>query len=177
MWLHFEPLALKPRWRFGGTRGQASVEAALLIPIVLAGMLIAAQPAISLYDRMVMEAAAAEGCRVLETLPEADSEEAQAYVRRRLEAIPSVAAFHEGAWSIEVAGAGQQSAHASVRISHVYRPLPLIGSAMGLVGLADGDGRVRQEVFRQVNVHDDWALHSSLGLQFDAWVGRWDDKA
>ena len=176
MWRHSEAQR-RLRRRPKGSGGQASVEAALLIPIVLVGMLIAVQPAISLYDRMVMESAASEGCRVLETLPEGDSEKARAYVRRRLEAIPDIPAFHEGAWNIEVAGAGQQSACVSVRISHVYRPLPLIGSAMGLVGLADGDGRARQEAFRQANVHDDWALHSSLGLQFEAWVQRWDDKA
>lgn len=171
-------------WRFkkrglgcAGESGQATVEAAMLIPIVLVGMLIAVQPAIVLYDRIVMEAAAAEGCRVLETLPESDASEAREYVLRRLDAVPKVPAFHVGAWSVEVTGAGQQSQRASVRISHAYEPLPLMGAGMRVVGLARGDGLARQEVFREELVHDEWALHSEFGLQFGEWVQRWEDKA
>ena len=83
---------------FRGTRGQATVEAALLIPALLLGLVIAAQPGIVLFDRVVMEAAAAEGCRALETASAADEGEVVEYVQRRLGAVPAVSAFHEGLW-------------------------------------------------------------------------------
>ena len=149
----------------------------MLIPIVLVGMLIAVQPAIVLYDRIVMEAAAAEGCRVLETLPESDMATVRDYVLRRLDAVPAIPAFHVGSWSVEVTGAGQQSQRVSVRISHAYEPLPLMGAGMQLVGLAQGDGLARQEVFRETRPHDEWALGSEFGLNFGDWVQRWEDKA
>ncbi len=169
-------------WRFNrcdssSCSGQASVEAAMLIPLLLVGMLIALQPAIVLYDRLVMEAAASEGCRVIETLPSADAELARGYIERRLAAIPAVSVFHCGYWDIEMTGAGQQSERVSVRISHALKPLPLIGAGMGAVGLAGSDGMLHQEVFREVRQHDDWALRSEFGLDFQAWVQRWDEKA
>ena len=78
---------------FRGTRGQATVEAALLIPALLLGLVIAVQPGIVLFDRVVMESAAAEGCRVLETASAADEGEVVEYVQRRLGAVPAVPLF------------------------------------------------------------------------------------
>ena len=49
---------------FRGTRGQATVEAALLIPALLLGLVIAAQPGIVLFDRVVMEARLLNTCSV-----------------------------------------------------------------------------------------------------------------
>ena len=136
---------------FRGTRGQATVEAALLIPALLLGLVIAAQPGIVLFDRVVMEAAAAEGCRALETASAADEGEVVEYVQRRLGAVPAVSAFHEGLWDVEVQGAGQSGQCVSVRISHGYRPLPLVGQGMGLLGLVGGNGLVRQEAFCEMS--------------------------
>ncbi len=100
---------------------------------------IAAQPGIVLFDRVVMEAAAAEGCRALETASAADEGEVVEYVQRRLGAVPAVSAFHEGLWDIEVQGAGQSGQCVSVRISHGTGPCRSWGG-MGLSGL---DGRQR----------------------------------
>ena len=153
--------------RLRGACGQATVEAALLIPVLLFGLVIAVQPGIVLFDRMVMEAAASEGCRVLETASAADEDEVVEYVQRRLGAVPAVSAFHEGPWDVEVQGAGQDGECVSVRISHEYKPLPLVG----------GNGLVRQEVFREMDVHDDWALESEFGLSYESWIDRWEEKA
>ena len=46
-------------WRTEG--GQATVEAAVLIPVLFTVLLLLIQPGIILYDRMVMNYAAAEG--------------------------------------------------------------------------------------------------------------------
>lgn len=162
---------------FRGTRGQATVEAALLIPALLLGLVIAVQPGIVLFDRVVMEMAAAEGCRALETASAADEGEVVEYVQRRLGAVPAVSAFHEGLWDIEVQGAGQSGQCVSVRISHGYRPLPLVGQGMGLLGLVGGNGLVRQEVFREMSIHDEWALESEFGLSYESWIDRWEEKA
>ena len=65
----------------------------------------------------------------------------------------------------------------SVRISHGYRPLPLVGQGMGLLGLVGGNGLVRQEVFREMSIHDEWALESEFGLSYESWIDRWEEKA
>lgn len=119
---------------FRGTRGQATIEAALLIPALLLGLVIAAQPGIVLFDRVVMEAAAAEGCRALETASAADEGEVVEYVQRRLGAVPAVSAFHEGLWDIEVQGAGQSGQCVSVRISPWVQALAARGARDGPFG-------------------------------------------
>ena len=43
-----------------GERGQATVEAAFLIPVLFTVLLLSVQPGMVLYDRMVMRAAASD---------------------------------------------------------------------------------------------------------------------
>lgn len=50
-----------------GTKGQATIEAAALIPVLFILLLLLLQPSILLFDRIVMKNAAAEGCRLLAT--------------------------------------------------------------------------------------------------------------
>lgn len=52
-----------------------------------------------------------------------------------------------------------------------------MGQGMGLLGLAGGNGLVRQEVFREMNIHDEWALESEFGLSYESWIDRWEEKA
>ncbi len=156
--------------------GQATVEAAFLMPMILLAILLLVQPAIVLYDRAVMEAAASEACRILETLSSEDEEAARAAIERRLSAIPDVDIFHSGAWTIEISG-GEGSAQASVRIEHSLRPLPLIGAGMGFMGLADASGLFVQEVSRTTEVLDEWVVESRFGADVEAWIDRWEEKA
>lgn len=46
-------------------RGQGTVEAAFVLPVLLGLVLFLLQPGIVLYDRVVMKSAAAEACRLL----------------------------------------------------------------------------------------------------------------
>lgn len=71
-------------------KGQATVEAALLIPALLISLLLLIQPGILLYTRMVMEGAAAEGCRVLATASSLEENTAtvEDFVKRRLASVP-----------------------------------------------------------------------------------------
>lgn len=111
--------------------GQATVESAFLIPVVLLGMVLALQPGILLWNRLVMEGAAAQGCRVVETLEAGKAESARQYVERRLEAVPALDIFHAREWKIDIAG-DASSERVSVRISHAVRPVPLVGAGFGV---------------------------------------------
>lgn len=64
--------------------GQATVEAAFLLPVLFVWLLLLMQPGILLYDRLVMQAAASEGCRLLATKTAAAgdmAESCEAFVR------------------------------------------------------------------------------------------------
>ena len=159
-----------------GRSGQATVEAALLVPLVLACLLLLVQPAIVLYDRAVMEAAASQGCRLLETRATQSEEEVEAFVRRRLAAIPDTEIFHAGTWDIEVEGA-EGSAEVRVRVGHVFDPLPLAGVGMAMAGMTDGSGFYRQEAQCRSKVRDEWLMESENGADPEAWMKRWEEKA
>ena len=97
-----------------GERGQATVEAAYLIPVLFLCLLLLLQPGIILYDLVVMRAAAAEGCRVLATKTDAtgvSDQACKAYVKRRLAAIPPQDQFHihEGGCSWEIVTEGDET--------------------------------------------------------------------
>lgn len=158
-----------------GRLGQTTVEAAFLVPLLLVGLLLLVQPVIVLYDRAVMEAAASSGCRVLETRSSQTDEEVRAFIERRLDAIPHTEIFHAGQWDIRFDGT-QESEQVSVSISHVLKPLPLAGIALGIVDLAEEGGMHRQEVSCSASVRDVWLLHSEKGCDPEAWMERWNDK-
>ena len=152
--------------------GQATLEAALLLPVMLLGMLMALQPAIILFDRAVMEAAAAEGCRLLETLAAGSEENARAFVERRLAGVPDAEAFHVGEWTVYLEG-NEGSERVLVRIRHALKPVPLVGVGMRLVGFADGGGLYWQEVEVAKEAKDTWLMESKHGPQPADWIERW----
>lgn len=132
-----------PGWQ--DEQGQATVEAALLLPVLMVLMALLVQPACLLYTRCVMQSAAAEGCRLVATSTRAAGAAPQAqcaYVLRRLAAVPDAPIFHEGGeagWEIELSGS--TSAHAaSARITTTARPLPFVGVLAGMMGQGDGSG-------------------------------------
>ena len=75
-------------------RGQASVEAAALIPAVSLLVLLLLQPLCCAYSEMVMREAAAETARA--AAGTADEERLDEFCRRRLAAIPGIAIFSDG---------------------------------------------------------------------------------
>lgn len=154
--------------------GQATVESAFLIPVVLLGMVLALQPGILLWNRLVMEAAAAQGCRVVETLEAGKAESARQYVERRLEAVPALDIFHAREWKIDIAG-DASSERVSVRISHAVRPVPLVGAALGFGGFLEG-GLITQEAACEKRVRDEWVMQSEFGPDMGSWQSRWEDS-
>ena len=61
-----------------GERGQATVEAAFLIPVLFTVLLLSVQPGMVLYDRMVMRAAASDACRLAAAKTDAVGDSSQA---------------------------------------------------------------------------------------------------
>ena len=81
--------------------------------------------------------------------------------------MPAVSAFHEGPWDVEVQGAGQDGVCASVRIPMNTNLCRSWGPGLGF--RSRGRQRlVRQEVFREMDVHDDWTLESEFGLSYES---------
>lgn len=154
--------------------GQATVEAAFMIPILFLVMMVLLQPGIVLYDRMVMNHAAAEGCRMLATSTDsADSsgERCEELIRRRLGAIPQHDLFHihEGGCSYEVVlMGGDSSPMVQVEISNRIRPLPL--NILAPISGESPDGSMEIRVVQKVQAQPEWVSASSGGVSPDAWV-------
>lgn len=160
--------------------GQSTVEAAFLIPILLGGMLLLLQPGILLYDRMVMNGAAAQACRLLVTLPEGDPNgQCKEFALRRLSAIPQQDCFHVHSsgctWSVECEG-GEGSGEVTVVIETKVQPLPLIGFALDSLGAADANRLITISVSQSMKTQPDWALDATKGSSPSEWIGAWLDE-
>ena len=151
------------------------MEAALLIPVLFTVLLILLQPGIILYDRVVMNYAAAEGCRLLATSTESagmTQERCQDLVRRHLGAIPQQELFHvhDGgcSYQIELSG-GESSAVVAVKITNKVKLLPLFSTGARFAG-ASPDGYVEISVARSARTKAPWLGTGASGLDPDSWV-------
>ena len=156
--------------------GQSTVEAALVVPILFGLILLLVQPGILLYDRIVMHAAAAEGCRLLATSSATEAEGlCEDYVRRRLGAIPPHDIFHvhDGGCTWDISFSGNESSETvGVTISTAVRPLPLVDFACRALGIADESGNLRVEVSASMPTQPSWAREAASGSPSE-WVGAW----
>ncbi len=150
--------------------GQSTVEAAFLLPILIIVLGLLLQPAILLYNRCIMNEAASEGCRLVETNTNDDAT-THAFFIRRLSAIPDLSIFHDDEdWDISWSG-GELGQPVTVKIvNHAY-PLPLFGVLAGLAGNKSSDGRLEQTVEISSALAPDWA--SALGSGPSDWIGSW----
>ncbi len=161
------------------TAGQATVEAACLVPVLFTGLLLLVQPGILLYDRIVMGAAASEACRLLATKTDAagDMEEScEAFVRHRLGAVPQAACFHvhDGGCSWDVACEGDDGSEAvRVTIRNEARPLPLIGVGGALLGIVNGAGNFEIEATAEQRTQPAWVGAAEAGRDPSTWIGAW----
>jgi len=160
-------------------RGQATVEAAVLIPILFLILLMLVQPAILLYTHMVMKGAASEGCRLLATRTSAGevaSESYHQFILHRLGSVPSQDNFHIHSagcsWEIELEG-DETTQEVAVTISNKVKLLPLFDAAYSLLGLADAEGYFVQQVSVSQVSQPAWVTENELGLNPEEWVYRW----
>lgn len=152
-------------------RGQASVEAAVLLPVLFLVLGVFVQPAVLLYDKAVMRSAAAEGCRLIATNT-ASGTAVEAYLLRRLGGVPNLDAFHcggERGWDLAWGGP-DEAGEVSVRIVGRARPLPLFGVAAGLSGAIGADGNVELRVEERSSCRPAWAQQAGSP---ESWIGRW----
>ena len=158
--------------RCSETTGQATVEAAALLPAVMLVLAMLLEPAFLLYTHTMMQQAAAETARALVTRAEGvgvTEEACRAYALRRLAAVPDVAAFHvggEAGWEVSLEG-DASSAEVSVQIVGRARPLPLVGILAGFVGELEGDEVVLRASVRE-RARPEW-LEGGYG----EWVSVW----
>ena len=162
-----------------GQKGQGTVEAAVVIPVLFLLVLMLIQPGIILYDHVVMGNAAAEACRLIATKTDAlGSMDAscEAFVRHRLAAIPQQDCFHvhEGRCSYDISfDGGENSENVTVRIRNELRPLPLFDAGAKLLGMTNSSGNLVIEKSATMSTQPSWAAGSVEGLVPDSWVGAW----
>lgn len=156
--------------RFSSERGQSTVEAAFLLPILFAVFGLLLQPAILLYNRCIMNTAAAQGCRLIATNTNDDAS-TRAFFDRRLSAIPKIPIFHEGdEWELSWSG-GELGQPVSVAIVNHAQPLPLFGIVAGLSGSMDAEGRIEQRVEVSCALAPEWASAQESGPA--DWIKTW----
>ncbi len=161
--------------------GQATVEAAFLIPMLFIGMLLLVQPGILLYDRIVMGAAASEACRLLATKTDVAGDmtkSTETFVRHRLAAIPQVDCFHvhtgKCSWDIKLEG-DESSQTTRVTIRTEVRPLPLLDMGSTLLGIVNGAGNFEVEVSAAQDTQPAWVDSVEAGRDPSNWVGAWSE--
>ena len=149
---------------------QATVEAALLLPTFLTLLLLALQPLCMLYTRSVMEAAASETARLMVTTDGEAMDSCEAFVLRRLSAVPNLSIFHAGgslAWDIELIRADEEGT-VTVAITGAVTPLPVLGAFAGALGTTNGQGDVEMRVEVSYAGRPSW-----LEGSYETWVRRW----
>ena len=151
-------------WR---CRGQATIEAAVLLPSVMLLFAILLEPACLSYTRTIMRATACETARVAATDYDGDLDDCKGFALRRLAAVPEVPLFHVGGkadWQVDIER-GEHEVKVAIR-GHA-RPLPLMGVVASALGESDGEGVVpRVEVSEKVR--PDW-----LGGSYESWQQIW----
>ena len=165
--------------KIANEKGQGTVEAAVVIPVLFLLLLMLLQPSIILYDRIVMGNAAAEGCRLLATKTSATGsmdDVCEAFVRHRLSSIPQQDNFHVHdsacSWRIEMLG-DEDSETVTVRIINEVRPLPLFGSGARLLGATNNAGNLEIEESVTMAAQPSWVMATEGGWSPSSKVGAW----
>lgn len=163
---------------FQDQKGQATIEAAFLLPFLLLLVLLLLQPGIVLFDKIVMNQAAAEGCRrVMTGTVSLDTDRVnEGFIRRRFGGIPPQDNFHihQGAcsWSIDSKGK-DASGKVSVAITNELEPLPLLGWGADLSGMLNGKGGITLSADVMAPAQPSWVASNPEGSDPDSWVGGW----
>lgn len=137
-------------WKTADDRGQSLVELPVVVTILLFIIIILLQPAVVLYDRIVVNNAAAETCRILVTNPVGFTAEGKSkdgsyharhiknFVLRRLRAIPRADFFMYGQPKIEIEG-DDADATKGVRVKVTIHAKPVgVGSLLLKLGMITG---------------------------------------
>lgn len=159
-------------------RGQGTVEASFVLPILMGLVLLLIQPGIILYDRTIMAGAASEACRLLATSTDSFGSQNQAneaFVRHRLAAIPAQENFHDHSsgcpWAISLSG-NENASSVSVEIRNKLKPLPLIAFGMAAFDMLDENGDIEVKVSSVAEIQPEW-VRRSTNEEASRWPGLW----
>lgn len=140
-------------------RGQSTVEAAFMIPVLFCLLLIMLQPGIVLYDRIIMNSAATEACRLLETNDSQSEKLVDDYVRRRLSAIPEIDIFHihrgNCSYVIEIFGS-KNNQEVTISIKNELKPLPLIDIGLNVMKCLNANKNIEIAISSTKKNKADW---------------------
>lgn len=156
---------------------QATIEAAIMIPIIFLLLLLLIQPSIILYDLIIMKSAASDCCRILSTCSSAEKNQiCDAYTRRRLSAIPQQDLFHvhSNQCSYELTFDGDQSSNSyTVEIKNQLKPIPFIGFFSDIFGILNDDKCFEITSSSTYSLKPKWAMSSPQGNNPESWAGSW----
>lgn len=157
-------------------KGQATVEAAIMIPVIFIILLLLIEPGILFYDYCVMNSAAAETCRVLSTQDNNNKQKVcEAFARRRLSAIPQQDNFHLHStgcsYQIQLEGS-QDSNEVSVKIINEVKPLPLIGFLSDVLGILNANKCFEINANCTQKQRPDWVKTSIKDTKIEELVGK-----
>lgn len=129
-----------------------------------------AQPICIFYTRTVMNTAASEAARlVLTQSNHVSKDDIDAFILRRLRAIPPLTIFHEGGeegWEITL---GESEKLIEIAITSKIKPLPLVGIfSAALTGATGGLGTISVHVAEPLR--PGW-----LSGGYEDWVEQWGD--
>ena len=154
---------------FKQNAGQASVEAALLFPVILMIIALLVEPVCILYTKTVMDGACAEGLRVATT--SSDTELIESYIKRRLKAVPEIPLFHKDGdedWNISI---DKKEKDVLIEITGHVAAMPPIGWCLFLAGQTDDQGIVLRSSL-SANTYPDWIEGS-----YADWITFWKGQA
>lgn len=152
-----------------------------MIPALLISLLLLIQPGILLYTRMVMEGAAAEGCRVLATASslEENTETVEGFIKRRLASVPQQENFHVHdpacSWQIDLSG-NEASEEVTVSISTEVKPLPLFDFGLDALGVLNSNGNYELKVSHHLTTKSTWVRENTISNEPERWIERWNDS-
>lgn len=158
-------------------KGQATVEAAVMIPVIFIILLLLIEPGIILYDLCVMNNAASETCRVLATCDEANKQQVcESFAKRRLGAIPQQDNFHLHSsgcsYLIELEGS-QDSEVVKVTVKNEVKALPILGFLSGALGMLNSNGCFEIKAESSLQTRPTWVKGSMKDKGPEQWVGKW----
>lgn len=150
--------------RIEDSAGQATLEAALLMPSIMFVMALLLEPVCLGYTKILMQHAAHEALRITAYDRDGKFDEVKRFIERRLTSVPELSLFHVGGsddWKIDISRADKTI---TVCIAGHARPLPLMGAVLQTFSKHDDKG-ILLEVQAKQEIAPEWVGGSYEELQ------------
>lgn len=153
--------------------GQATVEAAFVLPVVFFLLALLLQPICLFYTRATMSSAAAEAARILATRPHHLGDDAiKSFIMRRLAAIPNISLFRiAGDDNTEIHLSGSEG-DTTCEVDLTCRAAPLPLTAVLAQPFLNDSGLIELHVSAREQLRP-----SNLEGEYDDWISAWKHAA